>query len=711
MTGSQTGQGPLITLADVAELAGVSRPAVSNWRKRFPDFPSPAAGTAGSPLYQLQEVEDWLRSRDKWVGRPGVEHRVWAALDSMRAFGTTESFLEAISAVLTLRLVALVPQRAHNAAEGATVEQQVWNDAWSRHGDRISALQRIAARVEVTTPSLRDVLLPPLERLPREAEPLVELLDDVPVDDSPGLLEAMVSMHRRATGRGGLVWTTSDTLTDLVVDMARPIASSVYDGAAGGGGFLLAAARAAKHPVELFGQEISPNAWRLATQRIIVHQLNGWIANGDTLRADAHPGQQAQTVLLDPPYNVSDWGRGGGAYDRPWPFGVPSANNADFAWVQQAISHVAPGGRAFVILPMGSLSRTSADARIRHELVRAGALEAVVALPPGLVSRTAIPLALWVLARPGEAADADRVLLVDAALDDSGSFAGRAKEISDLYRQWRARGTVESAAAVATPSRLDLLGIDANLIPARWVPTALEAVDADELLADLRQDTERLADKLSRLREVEGVKLDGFAASRGALQRASVGQLMSDGHLTLIRGTRVPREDLDADGDVAVITPSQVRDRVGLSSAECPRITGDTLDRLPERTQPGDVVVLTEGPQIRAAVVVDAGAITAAPLWLLRVRGEWIDPSYLAACMSSEWNLRYSVGSAIPRVPVRELEVPILPLAAQRALVQQLSALQDLRKQALDIAGGAETISRRLVDGVTAGVLDVDVSV
>jgi type I restriction-modification system DNA methylase subunit/predicted DNA-binding transcriptional regulator AlpA len=709
MSGDATRPVPLITLADLADLAGVSRPAVSNWRKRFPDFPQPVGGTAGNPLFHPRDVEAWLRSRDKWVGRPGVEHRLWAALEPLRALAPTESFLEAFTAALTVRFLALVRQRANNAAEGVAPAPDAWEAvARSPHRDRLAELQRLAARMEARSPSLQRLLLPPLDRLPRPAEHLLEFLDEVPVDDSPRLLEAVVSMHRRASGRGSVEWTTSESLTELVIDMAQPIASTVYDGAAGAGGFLLAAARAAKRSVDLFGQEVNESAWRLANQRLIVHQLDGRVALGDTLMDDAEPELQAQTVLLDPPYSMANWSGDSPVHDRPWRFGVPGPNNADFAWVQHAVSHLAPGGRAFVLLPMSSLLRSGTDARIRHELIRTGAVEAVVELPRGLVSRTAIPLALWVFARPGEAAGGgDAVLLANATPADAESFAARAREVVDLYRRWQQGGTVDVGWAVSQ-TRLELLGIDATLVPSRWIPTPSESVDANQLITDLKDDARRLNDAMASLRQTKRVNLGRLARQEEEVQRASIGQLANDGLIKLFRGVRVPRNELEAaKGAAPVLTAAQVRDGVTVSPDDCPRVSADALDRQAVRTEPGDIVVMPEGERVRAGVAREGGAIAAAPLWVLRVRGDWIDPAYLAACLGSEWNSRHFVGSTKRGASVRDLEVPLLPPASQKGLVDRLAALVDRREQALRAAEAAGAMMQRLVDGVAAGVLDV----
>ncbi|MGR7027218.1 hypothetical protein [Geodermatophilus sp. URMC 62] len=262
-----------------------------------------------------------------------------------------------------------------------------------------------------------------------------------------------------------------------------------------------------------------------------------------------------------------------------------------------------------------------------------------------------------------------------------------------------------------SPTRLDLLGIDATLVPSRWVPTALESADVNQLITEMKDEAKRLNGAVASLRKTKGVDLGRLTPTGDGVQRASVGQLAADELVALFRGVRVPRDELDAaEGDIPVITPSLVRDGVTVPPDGCPRLSADAFDRDPVRTEPGDVVVMPEGARVRAGEVRVGGAVAAAPLWVLRVRGDRIDPTYLAACLASEWNARHSVSSTIPRAPVRDLEIPLLPLASQRALVARLEVLADLRQKALNAAGGAEAMMRRLVDGVAAGVLDVGVA-
>ena len=700
---------PLITLADIADLAGVRRSAVSNWRKRFSDFPPPTAGTAGSPLFDTAHVESWLRRRDRYVGRPGLEHQLWRGVEELRGLAPVETLLGASSAAVVLRYVATQPQRADNLARGAQMQSGFWDIVHRDDpGQRLRELQAVAWELASTTPSLHDIFDPLFDRLPAAAASLLVMLDDAPDDDAARLFETIVGMRRRATGRGGAEWMTSESLTELMIDLAGPLHGMVYDPAAGSGGFLVEAAHAAEGPVRLVGQELNENAWRLANQRLIVHGLDGRIDRANTLQHDAAPELMAATVLLNPPYGMRNWGAERSWNDRRWRFGFPSDTSADMAWLQHAVAHLAPGGRAFVLLPAGSLFREGQDGRIRHELIRQGAVEAIISLPQGLVHRTAMSLALWVVARPGEVAVPDRVLLIDAAAGGRTSLADGAPELIELYHEWRNAGRLKDVGWAAAPPLLDLLGVAATLVPTRWIPSALESTDAAQIVAELEGETRQLARTLAELADSPSVPLGDLATPISKVRRAPIGRLNADGLVGLFRGTRVPQREVTKDGEgLPLLTAAQVREGVEARPGDDLRVAEDVLSRHPELTAPGDVVVLTEGPRVRSLVAREGGAVVAAPLWLVKVQQELIDPSYLAACLESEWNSRHAIGTTVSRTNIRDLEVPLLPLAAQRALARKLRVLEDIRRQCAEADRLARSIRQRLVDGLAAGVVEV----
>ncbi|MFD0529682.1 N-6 DNA methylase [Kitasatospora arboriphila] len=207
---------------------------------------------------------------------------------------------------------------------------------------------------------------------------------------------------------------------------------------------------------------------------------------GDSLRADAHPGLAADAVLCQPPYNERDWGHDELQYDSRWPGGlVPPRGESELAWVLHCLAHTRPGGLAALLLPPTVASRR-AGRRIRAELVRSGALRAVVALPAGTAPPYGVPLHLWLLRGPRPGDDFRRVLLLDAAAAHPAAEGGRDRvDWPALHRTvldtWRAFDAAARTGAPLPADRpgvhsaapaLDLLDDETDLSPARHLPAA-----------------------------------------------------------------------------------------------------------------------------------------------------------------------------------------------------------------------------------------------
>ena len=127
---------------------------------------------------------------------------------------------------------------------------------------------------------------------------------------------------------------------------------------------------------------------------------SGQIAQGDTFHNDRHPDLKADFILANPPFNISDWGGERLRGDLRWQYGVPPAGNANFAWVQDIVHHLAPAGVAGFVLANGSMSSNqSGEGEIRKSLIEADLVDCMVALPGQLFYSTQIPACLWFLAR------------------------------------------------------------------------------------------------------------------------------------------------------------------------------------------------------------------------------------------------------------------------------------------------------------------------
>jgi N-6 DNA methylase len=371
--------GPLVTGSEIARLAGVTRAAVSNWRRRYDDFPAPAGGGANSPLYALAEVQEWLdKQRKGQEVSPEVE--LWQALRA--AYG--EQMIAGLAAVAGL----------------------------------------LAGEAESGLP---DTVTARLQALALPGSP-VGLVD--------GLTERFLDSARRA----GSDQVTPERVVRAVSHFAAglPPGATVFDPACGIGTLLLsvAAEAASGTGARCHGQEADADSARFAQLRAdLLGRSSVHVVAGDSLRADAWPDLKADLVVCDPPAGVTEWGREELLLDSRWEFGTPSKAEGELAWLQHAYAHTGPGGQVLIVMPASAAYR-KAGRRIRAELVRRGVLRQVVALPPGTATSHALPVHLWCLCRPERPGPADTnltVRMVDLTGNSpDGSLDPRPDQIADV---------------------------------------------------------------------------------------------------------------------------------------------------------------------------------------------------------------------------------------------------------------------------------------
>ena len=229
--------------------------------------------------------------------------------------------------------------------------------------------------------------------------------------------EYFLSQFASAEGKKGGEFYTPRCVVKLLVEMLEPYQGRVYDPCCGSSGmfvqsvdFIRAHAtgngngdrlpRGATANISIYGQESNYTTWRLAKMNLAIRGIEGQIAHGDTFHNDRHPDLKADFILANPPFNVSDWGGERLTDDQRWQYGVPPKRNANFAWVQHIVHHLAPTGVAGFVLANGSMSSSqSGEGDIRKSLIEANLVDCMVALPGQLFYSTQIPACLWFLAR------------------------------------------------------------------------------------------------------------------------------------------------------------------------------------------------------------------------------------------------------------------------------------------------------------------------
>ncbi|MFE1308730.1 N-6 DNA methylase [Streptomyces sp. NPDC058755] len=753
-----------VTAAGIARLAGVGRAAVSNWRRRHADFPKPVGGTETSPSFGLAEVEAWLRKQGKlaevplrervWqqlAGHPEgpVTALVHAGCALLLIHERPTVWLD-VSAGSDERLAAMLPGALDQvlaprfgAAHGRGVHTDRAAGSSSTVNSPLPVNTGTAAHGEAGFPAPSAVNTPPAVNTPSTANtpqgthgapaahstpathtapaahstPATHTAPALHTPTGPQLLpsapllrgaaelaaemgarqtfEFLLGRHLDANPRQYTL--TPAELARLMADLAGP-ARTVLDPACGTGALLRAVD--ARPDQELYAQDSAPDLAALTELRLALGAratVRG--AVGDTLRGDAYPQLRADAVLCHPPFNERNWGHDELAYDPRWEYGFPARTESELAWVQHALARLADGGTAVLLMPPAAASRRSGR-RIRADLLRRGALRAVVALPVGAAPPYNIPLHVWVLRRPDRMPAAPEVLLAD-----TGRFAGEARggpdwqavrdAVLDAWRTFERAGRLEERPGLArSVPVIELLDDDVDLAPARHLPPPAVA-DGVEQLAAVR---ERLGETLRLTADLTPPPADPVSPARWPL--TTVGELARGGALVLRTGGNGGR------ARVPVLTDHDVL------AGTAPSGTLPESDEEAVLTEPGDVVVPVLGGGSVARVIDEAtgGAALGRSLVLLRPDPTALDPWFLAGFLRGTANHRQasSYASTATRLDVRRLQLPRLPLDEQRRYGARFRALDEFERTLRHASRLGEQLVRGMYDGLTDGTVAPD---
>lgn len=231
--------------------------------------------------------------------------------------------------------------------------------------------------------------------------------------------EYFLGQFADAEGKKGGQFYTPASIVKLLVAMLEPYNGRVYDGCCGSGGMFVQSEKfIAEHggrigDISIFGQESNPTTLKLAKMNLAIRGIDAQLELGDTLLNDKHPDLKADFILANPPFNVSDWSGEQLRDDARWKYGAPPVGNANYAWLQHFASKLAPNGAAGIVLANGSMnSNAGGEGEIRKNMIEAGLIDCMVALPSQLFYNTMIPACLWFLARNRTGVRADRKSVV-----------------------------------------------------------------------------------------------------------------------------------------------------------------------------------------------------------------------------------------------------------------------------------------------------------
>jgi type I restriction enzyme M protein len=256
---------------------------------------------------------------------------------------------------------------------------------------------------------------------PEKMKGLIDLIADIGFkgdrararDTLGRVYEYFLGKFAQAEGKLGGEFFTPRSIVRLLVEMLEPYEGRVYDPCCGSAGMFVQSERfveahgGQKTDISIFGQESNPTTWRLAHMNLAIRgiEANLGAQPADSFLRNLHPDLKADYILANPPFNISDWSGKLLADDVRWRFGTPPVGNANYAWIQHFIHHLAPpngrgGGVAGFVMANGSLSTSSGgEGEIRQRIAEADLVDCIVALPAQLFLTTGIPACLWLLTR------------------------------------------------------------------------------------------------------------------------------------------------------------------------------------------------------------------------------------------------------------------------------------------------------------------------
>lgn len=389
--------------------------------------------------------------------------------------------------------------------------------------------------IEKENPTLKGVLDKRYARPELDKRRLGELIDLISTirlhkngekDLLGRVYEYFLGQFASSEGKGGGEFYTPTSVVKTLVEMIEPYKGRIYDPACGSGGMFIQSEKFIEEhagrigDLSIYGQELNATTWKLCKMNLAIRGLDGNIGphQADTFHDDLHKTLKADYVLANPPFNISDWGGNKLTEDVRWKYGVPPEGNANYAWLEHIVYHLAPNGVAGVVLANGALSsNTSNEGVIRKNLVDAKIVDAIVALPDKLFYSTGIPVSLWILNRnkidnPKFRQRADEILFIDAR--NLGNMVDRRhrelsegdiKKIADTYHNYRnLNGQYEDIQGFCKAAKLDeVREHEYVLTPGRYVGIEEQEDDGIPFEEKMETLTSELGELFAKSRRLE----------------------------------------------------------------------------------------------------------------------------------------------------------------------------------------------------------------
>ncbi len=477
----------------------------------------------------------------------GFEKQIWDAACVLRGNMDASEYKSVVLGLIFLKYISDRFDEKYQAlvAEGDGFEEDIdeytsegiffvpenarWNViASNAHAPEIGTIIDEAMRaIEKENKRLKDILpknfaRPELDK--RRLGDVVDLFTNIKMVDagsSKDILgrtyEYCLSKFAEQEGKLAGEFYTPSCVVRTLVEVLQPYNGRVYDPCCGSGGMFVQSAKFVENhrgninDISVYGQDSNPTTWKMAQMNLAIRGIDADLGkfNADTFFNDCHPTLRADYIMANPPFNLSDWGADKLTDDVRWQYGMPPAGNANFAWLQHMIHHLAPNGKIGMVLANGSLSSQSGgEGEIRKNIINADLVECIIAMPTQLFYTTQIPVSLWFLAKNKK--QKGKTLFIDAR--KLGAMVTRKlreltdddiAKIADTYNAYADGTLVNVKGFCAVVDTEEIAKQDYILTPGRYVGIEEQEDDGEPFEEKMARLTSELSELFAQSHTLE----------------------------------------------------------------------------------------------------------------------------------------------------------------------------------------------------------------
>lgn len=484
---------------------------------------------------------------DKNSADIGFEKKIWDAACVLRGNIDASEYKSVVLGLIFLKYISDRFEEKYNQLkeEGDGFEEDIdeytsegiffvpqgarWSDVAAKaHTPEIGvAIDNAMRSIERENKRLKDILpknfaRPELDK--RRLGDVVDLFTNIKMIDQGNekdilgrTYEYCLAKFAEQEGKLAGEFYTPSCVVRTLVEILRPYHGRVYDPCCGSGGMFVQSAKFIENhsgninDISVYGQDSNPTTWKLAQMNLAIRGIDADLGqyNADTFFNDCHPTLRADFIMANPPFNLSDWGADKLQDDVRWKYGIPPASNANFAWLQHMIYHLAPNGRIGMVLANGSLSsQAGGEGEIRKNIINADLVDCIIAMPSQLFYTTQIPVSLWFLSRNKK--QKNKTLFIDAR--KMGTMVTRKlreltdediQKLADTYKKY-VDGTLEDVKGFcAVKETSEIAAQDYILTPGRYVGIEEQKDEGEPFEEKMARLTSELSDLFDKSHELE----------------------------------------------------------------------------------------------------------------------------------------------------------------------------------------------------------------